>query len=296
MSARVAAIRRYPVKSMLGEELASAVVGERGLVGDRGYALVDTSDGVVASAKHPKKWAPLLTMSARYVAEPAEDVLTPVEITLADGRTVRSDDPDVDDVLSAEIGTGVRLVSEAGDGASFEEVWPELDGLAPQGFIDGTRSGSDDEGLSISTIPLGALTPPNTFFDLAVLHVLTTATLQSLSDLAPEADFHADRYRPNLLLDTGADAETGAGAFPEDDWVGTTMTVGEAMQMRFSMVTMRCVMTTLAQRGLAAAPDTLRTIAKHHRLEIPNLGTWACAGIYAGVTVGGAVAVGDPVG
>ena len=46
----VVALWRYPVKSMMGEELNRAEVTERGLVGDRAYALVDGTDGKVASA------------------------------------------------------------------------------------------------------------------------------------------------------------------------------------------------------------------------------------------------------
>ena len=34
---------RYPVKSMLGEEIDRSTVTERGFVGDRAYALVDLS-------------------------------------------------------------------------------------------------------------------------------------------------------------------------------------------------------------------------------------------------------------
>ena len=37
----VVSLWRYPVKSMLGEELNSSYVTERGLVGDREYALID---------------------------------------------------------------------------------------------------------------------------------------------------------------------------------------------------------------------------------------------------------------
>ena len=37
----VASLWRYPVKSMLGEELNSAQVTEGGLLGDRAYALFD---------------------------------------------------------------------------------------------------------------------------------------------------------------------------------------------------------------------------------------------------------------
>ena len=39
----VYAIWRYPVKSMLGEELAQTTVTERGLFGDRAYALTRAS-------------------------------------------------------------------------------------------------------------------------------------------------------------------------------------------------------------------------------------------------------------
>jgi uncharacterized protein len=35
---------RYPVKSMLGEELNAAEVTKRGLLGDRAYALADSAD------------------------------------------------------------------------------------------------------------------------------------------------------------------------------------------------------------------------------------------------------------
>jgi len=56
---------------------------------------------------------------------------------------------------------------------------------------------------------------------------------------------------------------------------------------------MRCVMTTLAQGDLPADADTLRTIAGHNRVEIPELGTWACAGVYADVTTAGELAVGE---
>ena len=52
-------------------------------------------------------------------------------------------------------------------------------------------------------------------------------------------------------------------------------------------------MTTLAQGDLPDDAETLRAIAKHNRLEIPGMGVWACAGVYADVTAGGSVGVGD---
>jgi uncharacterized protein YcbX len=40
----IAAIWRYPVKSMIGEALSASDVNARGLLGDRAYALVDVED------------------------------------------------------------------------------------------------------------------------------------------------------------------------------------------------------------------------------------------------------------
>ena len=50
----VAGLWRYPVKSMMGEELNATEVTERGVVGDRHYAVVDPSTGKVAGAKNPR--------------------------------------------------------------------------------------------------------------------------------------------------------------------------------------------------------------------------------------------------
>jgi len=52
----VVALWRYPVKSMMGEELNASEVTVRGLIGDRQFAVVDASTGKVAGAKNPRKW------------------------------------------------------------------------------------------------------------------------------------------------------------------------------------------------------------------------------------------------
>ena len=285
---RIASLHRYPVKSMQGEQLEVAQVGIRGLAGDRAYALVDAEDGTIASAKHPRKWGALLGFGARLLAEPAPDTpAPPVLITFPDGAEWRSDDPGVHDALSAALGRTVRLTSEVPPGSRFEEQWPAIDGLAPQAFIDRTTS-SHEGAEPVSALDLGVLAPPGTFFDLATLHLLTDATLQHLTSLAPGPAFDVRRYRPNLVV-TGAPE-----GFAEDAWVGQLLTVGD-LRAQVSMLAMRCVMTTLAQPGLAEDRDSLRAIARHHRADIPGLGTWACAGVYGGVTTAGAVRVGDEV-
>lgn len=283
----VTAIHRYPVKSMLGESLTTCTVGPNGVVGDRAYAVIDGETGVVASAKVPRRWADLLAFSARFVSEPeAGAAPPPVEITFPDGSVHRSDDADIDDALSSAIGRPVHLAAEAPEGAYFEELWPDVEGLAPQQLIDDTTVRREETGEVISKFDISAFGAKGTFFDLSPLHVLSEATLDRLRELAPDATFDARRYRPNFVV-------SGDTGFAENDWPGRTATLGGAT-VTYSFATMRCVMTTLEQGDLPRDVDTLRTIAKHNRIEIPQIGgVWACAGVYADVAGPGEVSVGD---
>ena len=88
----VVSLWRYPVKSMMGEELNAADVTERGVLGDRAYALVDTSDGKAATAKNPRKWPHLFDFRATFVGPVRSTASVPsVRIVLPDGATVTSD-------------------------------------------------------------------------------------------------------------------------------------------------------------------------------------------------------------
>jgi uncharacterized protein YcbX len=68
---------RYAVKSMNGEDVDEALITEGGILGDRAYALIDQSNGKVASAKYPKKWSKLIELSARFVQPPRADAPPP---------------------------------------------------------------------------------------------------------------------------------------------------------------------------------------------------------------------------
>jgi hypothetical protein len=89
----VVSLWRYPVKSMMGEELNATEVTERGLLGDRAYALVDSSDGKIATAKNPRKWPRLFDFRANFIEPPRGSVkVPPIRITLPDGTTVTNND------------------------------------------------------------------------------------------------------------------------------------------------------------------------------------------------------------
>jgi uncharacterized protein YcbX len=279
----VAALYRFPVKSMLGEQLTSVELTDRGFAGDRGWAVVDRSDGKIATGKHPRKWGRLVELAASYVDGPG----SPAAITFPDGSTVRSDGA-IDDALTSFLGRDVALVSQRTEGQALEEVWPQIEGLAPPEVVEALSRGRREGDDPVSDIPVSSMAPEGTFFDLTTLSVMTMATLRRLGELEPGADFDVRRYRPNVLVDV-----PGEG-FVENEWVGATLGLGETARARVDMPTMRCVMTTLARDGMANDPGSLRAIARHNRLEIFG-GKWACAGIYATITAGGTLAVADPV-
>src|SRR5437588_1447146 len=275
----VTAIWRYPVKSMLGEEIGASAVTDQGLLGDRAYALVDAETGKVASAKNPKRWPNLFQCHAE-LAEPPESAgkMPPVRIKLPDGTEVSSDEPSVDDTLSDMVGRRVTLESTAPSEAVFEEYWPDMEDISPEGHRD-----------TVTDERLGMAAPPGTFFDLAPMAVLTTATLERLGELYPQGSFDVRRFRMNLIVDPDTDG------FVENDWIGHTLAVGDGVSLPVTLADPRCVMITLPQGDLPKDPGILRAAAQHNRLDIPGVGLYPCVGVYAGVASGGTVRRGDPV-
>src|SRR5947207_13214824 len=101
----VVGLWRYPVKSMMGEELNAVELTKRGLVGDRRFAVVDASTGKVAGAKNPRKWGNFFDFRAAYVEPPERGSKLPVvRLTLPDGTVVTSEQTDLERVLSSELG------------------------------------------------------------------------------------------------------------------------------------------------------------------------------------------------
>lgn len=276
-AARVESLFRYPVKSMLGETVAASEVGERGLLGDRAFAVVDAKTGKIASAKNPRRWARLLECRAEYVAEPATGAPLPaVRITLPDGATLQSGDADANERLSLVFDRPVRLESNAPEHPVLEQYRPTVDGFPEEG---------DDTVIDEAM----AVVAPNTYFDAAPLHLVTSATLATLAELEPESTFAVPRFRPNVVVDVD-----GADGFPENAWVGRTVAFGGVRASVF-LAAPRCVMTTLPQDELPDDRGVLRAIARHNRFEIPGLGARSCVGVYALVAAGGNASVGQAV-
>src|SRR5579863_9812995 len=106
---RVAALRRYPVKSILGELRNQLPITPRGALGDRAWALRETATGRIASAK---RFPQLLALRAEYEVEPTFAAPGRIQITLPDGRTICPDDPGASTVISDFLGHSVRLENQ----------------------------------------------------------------------------------------------------------------------------------------------------------------------------------------
>ena len=259
----VRSLWRYPVKSMTGEELRSVTVSEKGFYGDRSYAVVDSSDGRIASAKSPRKWSALFECRAELTASPANGGTAPVRITLPDGTTVSTGQRNLDQALSEKLGREVFLrdVNRGGSTSAYEYDRSSL----------GESSGeATNEAIT-----------PGTFFDDAVIHLITTATLDSLTELYPPGLFDVRRFRPNIVLDVD-----GARGFIENGWPGRTLSTDSGVELGLLYPCPRCVMVNLPQKDLPKDPGILRAIARN------NGGN---AGIYATVLQGGRLTPKDRV-
>jgi len=275
------ALWRYPVKSMLGERRERVELTPTGVAGDRAYAVIDRSDGKVASAKNPRKWRILLDCHAELVDEPAPDNPTPpARITLPTEASCAPTTPTwTTSCRSSSAATSSSPIPRRRARRS-RRPGPTSTAWLRTKFIESTRVRSD-EGEAVSDLALGLAAAPGSFFDLAPVHLVTTSSLDELTRLQPASQFVPERFRPNIVVGS---SEAG---FVENAWVGATVRLGADAGLTVMMPTMRCVMTTLAQRDLPADRAILRTATDHNRVEITGLGHWACVGAYASVATAG---------
>ena len=259
MLGTVKEIRRWPLKSMAGEELGECSVDERGVKGDRHFCLYTVADRRVVSAKRTE-FPDLLSFEASYV-DPLRSTarLDGLEIEFPDGRRFTADERGCVDALTTWFGREVGI-----------------------GFVGDAADVRPTPGKHAMT---------GTFFDYAALHLLTDTSLRTLASAAPETQMGVGRCRPNLVI--GSPATSG---MPEADWVGRTLRLGPDVLIEVTDPCPRCVMFTLEQRDLPHAPRLLKTLAGINMQHVPVLdAVEPCIGVYAFVKRGGQVTVGDPV-
>lgn len=274
---KIKSIWRYPIKSIGGESLTESLLSQHGVLGDRNYALHDGKS--ICSAK---KYAQLMGFSARYNSEP-DGIKTP-QVTLEIGDTaVSSEDPNLEELLSRELGTKITLdklkpkdnleyYRRSTQNQPIEEIRSILGLEEGEAFPD--FSEFPDSSLEFST-------PPGTFFDAYPILVLTSNSLDRLQQATKGAVIDERRFRPNLVID----ADELEADFIEEQWRDRLLDIGDAI-IKLTLPCPRCVMTTVAFHDLGKAPQIMRALVKenHHKL-----------GIYGQVIKPGKIHTGDQV-
>ncbi len=147
-----------------------------------------------------------LRCRARIVS-PTGDVC----IALPDGRQLTSEQDDIDAALSALSGRTVKLVDTSPAYPEIDRYWPDVEGLALRDMV--------------TTNKLGQGAPFGTFFDYAPLHLLTTATLSTLS-----------RVYPSGQIDVGFTARGNRAARCVALWRMTGWAVPSRLAMTYACV------------------------------------------------------------
>jgi uncharacterized protein YcbX len=281
---------RFPVKSMGGQQVDEVGVTARGLHADRLWAVRDLDNGITASARRVPA---LLGCSARYLTEPGADAgpgnVPDVVITFPDGSEIVSSDPQVHDRLGEIVGREVRLVALPPPGdtsqhrmsveharANFSTTRVREDfGLSEHEALIDSSVFTTKQILTLSRYS----TPPNTFVDLAAVHLLSRTSLASLAvDGEP---YDVRRFRPNVLVDIAA----SESEYPESAWVGSDVRIGSAT-LHIVNPTIRCVVPTRPQPGVDLDRGLTRRLAER---------TDRFLGVYSDVTRPGVIRVGDVV-
>jgi uncharacterized protein len=276
-------IWRYPVKGMAGEQLQAGMLRDTGLAGDRIWALRDTVRKEIQSCK----FRPELLLCSAHLRETAGvDNHAQVAVIFPDGSLLGSDDNAIHARLSELTGHASTLeaLRPAGDLDFYRRH--NLDGHTWLDELKATFERENDEPLpDFSQLPQSAIdfvvAAPGAFFLVTPFHLLTTASLAHLQQLAPASDWDARRFRPNIVIETNP----GDEGLLEQAWIGQQLVFGDA---RIDCVgaTPRCGAITRAQRDFAADRKILRTVVKDAAQNV---------GVYGMIAAGGGLKVGDDV-
>ncbi len=251
----------YPVKSMGGVAVDTAVIEPWGIAGDRRWGLIDESgQKITAREVHG-----LLRFRAEVLGEHT------IRISDRDGASILAAAPIgvdrvpvghsrqgyarlaaavVNDWLTDRIGMAVRL------------VWQDDPTVRAVAEDEGGRRG---EYLSLADAGPLLLASEASMAQLNAW-IAADADLPDAPDLDP-ADLSAGprasealdivRFRPNVVID-------GEVPFAEDAW--PTVRIG-SLRFRTTMVCDRCVMTTIDPITLAGGKEPIRTLARHRRWD-----------------------------
>src|SRR2546425_8675844 len=237
---RVRDLWRYPVMGLQGERLQTAEIREAGVVGDHRYVFQDSGAGRVIDP---------VTYAHRWGETLAFPSMLDLRARFAPGDSTRLD-----------IVTPNGRVLSSGD--------PDFQ----------TRIG-EALGVPVKLMEFPQIAETRLRSGRA-LHLITTASLDSMKNLYPEGDFDPRRVRPNIVVNS----PPGRNGFTEESWVGETIRIGPEVTLSVEKTNRRCKVTTLKQNDLPYDGKILETISQKNGNVL---------GVMCSVVKGGVVAVGD---
>src|SRR5260221_2283876 len=169
-----------------------------------------------------------------------------------------------------------RSAEAKGDGPDFVKT-PAGSSLPLQGE-ELQRELSERHGTEVRLMHLR-----HGLFDEAPLSLITLATIDAIGQ-ASGMTLDIRRFRPNVLIDTGA-----TDAFAENDWPGGVVSFGDgpvAPTVGLTMKDIRCGMLNIDPDTAALTPEVLRAAVRSND---------NCAGAYGVTLTTGMISVGDAV-
>lgn len=251
----VSTIARYPVKSMAGEEIASAFLGFAGILGDRAYAFVQVGG---------RKGFPWFTI---------RDLETLVLYKARFRHPEMAQEP-IDAQVSMTLGPGVASLYPGEDAFDVEVETPEGEYIA-------LRDPKLKEHLESETgKQLTLRYSERSLGDCRPVSIFSNNSLVALEDeIGIPLDRH--RFRANFYVEWH-----DVAPYYENGLVGRTLKIGERAQIRVTERDPRCKIITIDPETADENPKILRHISSTHG------GT---AGVYGAVLAEGIIRAGDPI-
>ena len=110
---------------------------------------------------------------------------------------------------------------------------------------------------------------------------MSRQSLENMDQLDSECRFDVRRFRPNLLIDIPGSEHP----FPEQLWVGATLSVGSVV-LKIESTCPRCSMTTHGFADLPRDTQVMRNLVGHSEGNL---------GIYASVQKAGSLSINDAI-
>ena len=277
----VSQLWRYPVKSMIGEQIDSIDVTGNGVAGDRIWATRDLERGGIRGAKK----IPLLMQCESRLLDDGH-----VEITTPTGEVTTSGATEVNSVLSDALGHSVELeaLRPASDSEHFRRGSPDLND--PVQELRNLFGRVDDEPIpNLGAFPRDLMvtlaeyeSPPGNYYDMFPLMLMSEQSISHLKEALPHSAVDVRRFRPSIVID--APSANEGFVLPELSWVGRTATIGSAT-IEFVIACPRCVMVTRAiDDSVGEDREVLRYVVRELNQDV---------GVYANIVKPGTITEGD---